>query len=272
MAGLARGALDSVMSVFRTPTPATGAPQGTPTGAPTPDNKTAPNPKPGDGSDGSVAAIPATPEGEKSPLDGYLKLWETSDKDAKPAELTPDLSFDPKALAEHIGKQNFTQSIPKELVAKALAGDGDAFSAAMNKGIQQAVMLTTASMMTFVKNTLTAQEANFNEKVMPEVLRRHSASSAIDAENPIFQNAAVKPMLDMAKAQLTAKYPTMSPQEIAAEAKKFVLGMSSEIIKASGGTVDIPQETPAGTPVAPKNPMAVKDSIDWSKWLETPTS
>lgn len=254
MTGIKSG-FDSIMSVFRQTAPVQQTQQ-TPQNNPTvPTTENTPT------STGEVKAIPPSGEGEKSPLEGFNELWQTSDKDPKRPSLAPDIKLDPKAIAESVGRIDFTKNIKPETYKAALEGNAEAFAQAINQAVQAGVGTVTATFTSGMQQMLAKQEKNFHDIVMPDLLRRHTASSAISDGNPIFDHPAVKPMLDMAKQQLIQKYPTATPAEIADQAKVLVNGMAGEIIKANGGTITDSAGTQTGG-AAKKAP----DTFDWSDW------
>jgi hypothetical protein len=74
------------------------------------------------------------------------------------------------------------------------------------------------------------------ENALPHHLRRHGVNEGLAAENPIFNDPAVAPMLESVKAQLTLKHPQASIKEITDMAKKYVGDFAKAVSgKGSGG-------------------------------------
>ena len=69
----------------------------------------------------------------------------------------------------------------------------------------------------------------------------------LKAQNPIFSNPAVAPIIEATTSQLQTKYPDASPAELTQMAQDYVLAMSQAF------NPETPPETPAG-------------ETDWSDW------
>lgn len=228
MAEASRGTFGSIMDIFKP------KPVETPKVA---DNTLVPSGGTGL-SDGTIKAIPAVAkEGDKSPLDGYSKMWETAETDGKPASLVPTLTADPAKLMAAAKTIDFSKAITPATLEAAAKGDavalGQAISEAAQAGYAQAASATTK----ILEAALTKQADIFKNDVMPEILRKHTVDSSLSLETPLFDNPAVKPMFDMVKDQLAVKYPTATAAEIANHAKTMMGGFADELVKSSGRTI-----------------------------------
>ncbi len=243
-----------ISNLFNTSTPipapaAPAAPAQTPTNPGNlPDNSgvgaTTP-PTPGAPTD--PAAAPAKPD---SPLDQYKSLWDpvpTSENAAPVAQ-----KLDPAKLQEIVAKADFTKAITPEMKAAISAGGEEAQAAlmsALNEVTRQAVVQSTlaANKMTeqAVKDAIDSQT-----KSLPDLIRSQATTNSLYAANPIFSNPAVKPVIEAVKAQLAAKNPTATSDELTAMSQQFVEALGESISPKAAETVD---------------PKA--DAMDWAKYL-----
>lgn len=255
----------SIMDLFRSTTAVTPPPAATPPNPNDPTNKgnaTVPGANTVT-SDGSIPAIPKAGEGETSPLEGFKDLWQAPGKDAKrPAtegDLVPKLSVEPKKLLEAASKVDFVKHIPKEKLEAAAKGDVAALAEVINSAGQLGYAQSANATAALIEQALTRQAAVFKDQVMPEILRRHEVSASLQEDNPLFQNPAVKPVLDSIERQFLAKNPSASAAEVSKMAKEYVSVMASEILKANGMEVsEKPQQTQKGS---------TRGNTDWEKWF-----
>lgn len=212
-------------------------------------------------SDGTNPAFPATTtEGAKSPLDGFADLWKIDDKSktASPT-LSPVMTVEPAKIMQAARQIDFTQGIDTTLVDKATKGDAAALMQVINAAAQNAFAQGAAATTRIVDTGFKAQETNFTNTVMPNILRKHSINQAV-AESPLANNPAAAPLISMLEQQLTQKFPTASPAEIKNHANKYMEEFAAAIITNNGGTI-VPQNANTTT-----GPFAAKDT-EWDKWF-----
>lgn len=208
-----------------------------------PQNRTDPNANP------NVPADQRNKSGEdknKSPLDEFTGLWDDPPA-PKPGEeqtpnwddhgsLVPRMKIDPQKLIASARKIDFSKALNPERVMKALKeGDVGAFNEVMNSALQ-AAFANQAMTMSRMAETMFSQ---FSEKLytgaLPHHFRKHQVSNQIDADNPIFSNPAVAPMLESVKQQFQVKYPKATPKEISDMAKKYVLTFADAVKGGDAG-------------------------------------
>jgi hypothetical protein len=177
----------------------------------------------------------------KSPLAEFSKLWDTpapaKDGEAVPpnwdehSSIVPKMNIDPKKLFESAKRIDFSKVMNPERVQAALKGDVGAFNEVLNSALQAAFAHSAMSTSKIVE----ALNGQMAEKLMtgalPHHMRKHSVNSQIDADNPIFSDPAVAPMLETAKRQFQLKNPKASPKEISDMAKKYILGFAELVTK-----------------------------------------
>lgn len=249
----------SIMDMFRQkPVIASAAGPASQTGNPTVPSEATPQ------SDGKgPKAIPAAGEAEKSPLEGYAKLWETDPNAPKPIDTTVKFNPDPKAIQAAAAKINFSEVIPKDLAEKALKGDPEAFAQAVNLASQATYAQSAGASMKLIEGALERQANMFKTEIIPQIVRQASARNAAAADNELLQNPALKPMVDMLQANILAKNPQASSDEIAKNVNETLKAFSTELAKSYGYDVNLKKETSAETLVMGKRPEQ-----DWSKFLE----
>lgn len=200
---------------------------------------------PGPTNSGTAAPNPADPaalkagktgEGE-SPLANFSELWKIDDKNkGGELSLSPTFNIEPAKLAEAAKTLDFAKVVSPEVATKALGGDAQAFAAALNAVTQAAYTHSAVSTAKIVEAALAKQAQQF-QQYLPNEVRKLQVSEQVRSDNPIFNDPAVAPMLDMLKAQLTEKFPTAPAAEISSQAQKFLSGFAEAVVKANGGSV-----------------------------------
>lgn len=182
------------------------------------------------------AAFPAAATGDQSPLANYADLFKIDDKDraTAPGSIVPEIKFDQKATIDRLSTIDYTKHIND--AAKEAARNGD-----LGPAIAQILPYALTGVMGYTNSQLTSITKSMENKLLNEILpaklREYSISNQVVQDNPIFDNPAVAPMLEIAKSQLQAKYPEASAAEISSKAKDYLLGMSTEIAKSQGMSI-----------------------------------
>lgn len=256
----------SILDMFRTapitsPAPvAPVAPAPVPGTTPTPG--TAPGqpgniPAPQPGAPAEQGVIPAPepvapvePVVPDSPLAPFEKLWDTPPIDPNAPAPTEIPELKAEDVQKIMANANFTPQITDEQRAAIVAGgEGatEAFNAALNSVAQQ--VMTQA---TLVGNKLTEKQvAAAIEKHMsnlPELLRNQGSTEHLRTTDPLFENPAVKPIIDITQQQLLQKFPNASLAEITQMTRDFILAM--------------------GESFSPPVDTSVPGETDWGKFLE----
>lgn len=218
----------------------------------------------------------------KSPLSEFAGLWDDAPapKDGEQAQpdwnnhesIVPEMNIDPKKLYESAKKIDFSKVMNPEKVAAALKGDSAAFMEVINTVAQA----TFANMAMTSSKMMKAMQKQMAEKLysgaLPHHFRSHQVSNQIDADNPIFTDPAVSPMLDLAKKQMQVKYPKASATEISAMAKKMIAGL----VTAAGGKLEDTSaannsRTQQRKPKGGLNSNGVDGDMDWLDFAGVPT-
>lgn len=226
-------------------TPATpgNIPQGAPnTGVTTPG--TAPN--------GQIPAVPAdTAAGNATPFDSFQDLWKNEPVDPNAPPTSVFGNVDPQKFMEAAGKIDFSRAVtPEMLQAISTGGEGamTAFATAMNKVAQGVYAQSAFATTKIVEQALSKSKDAFMAE-LPQHIKKQTVTDSLRAENPIFSNPAVQPIISALEAQMTVKYPHATAPEITQMAKQYVeaLGISfapkaavteAEAAKAKKGEMD----------------------------------
>lgn len=209
-------------------------------------------------SDGSqAAAIPPAGKGEASPLENYQKLWDKADTDPKPLDPVVRFNADPAKVMQAAQQIDITKAIDPALLARVNAGnDPAALVELINKSVQVGIAHSTQSTTGIVNEALKQQNDKYTNDIIPEILRRERIQNTTRADNPLFTNPAVAPIMSMVESQLMIKFPTASPAEISEKAKEYIGGLGSAVLESQGLVA-------SAKPVAT---TAVGGVEDWSKW------
>lgn len=194
----------------------------------------------------------ANPAPAATPLDQFSDLWKTpeSNQNAQQASVFGDI--DPKRFMEAAGKIDFTKVVnPEQLTAITQGGEGamQAFANAMNAVAQQTYAQSAYASTKIVEQAVAKMRENFIAE-LPSHIKKQTVSDNLRAENPVFSNPAVQPVISALEAQLTVKYPTASASEITQMAKNYVEAL--------------------GTSFSPKPVVDTKpknNETDWSSFL-----
>ena len=222
----------SIFDIFRNATSSEQQPQQqAPTQAGTPVVQGTPGNIPPNVDPTHNPAIPQEDPGEKvnSPLDEFASLWEPNSNEGDAGseqEETPALTEE--ALAKVVSNADFTKSVSPELFSTIAAGGEDAVTAMAQ--VMNAVARDSFSKAVLANNKLTEQAV---EKALerersniPKLLRDQAATNHLNESNPVFQNPAIKPVIEATKSQLLEKFPNATNEQIASMTKDYILAMA----------------------------------------------
>ena len=195
------------------------------------------------------------PKPDATPLGEFSDIWNNAPVDPNAPKSNGIFNnVDPKKFMEAAGKIDFTKVItPEQLQAISTGGEGavQAFASALNSVAQ-----TTYAQSAFAATKITEQAmARAKENLLaelPQHIKKQTVSENLRAENPVFQNPAVQPIISALEAQLTVKFPQASAGEITTMAKRYV--------EALGTSFAPKAPEPTGKPGA-------REETDWSSFL-----
>lgn len=170
---------------------------------------------------------------EKSPSEQLAELWKIEPpKEPKAAIQAPTLNFDPAKVQQLSQGMDFTRNlVTQDDLAKIVAGGPDAVNVlmqTMNKVGQNVFAQATLANAKIVQGSLDANATNL-QAALPSMVKTHTMQEAIVNSNPVFNDPAVAPILDILKQQLVQAYPNATAQEIQAHANKAVLNLGKVV-------------------------------------------
>jgi hypothetical protein len=215
--------------------PATPAPQASPTTAAF--NAAATNVATADNTK-AAATVADVNTPAPAPLDAFKGLWDTTNTSQTPTPTGVLPVLTAEQLSTTLANSNFLQGVNPELMAKATAGDAQAFQDVMNQGLRS--VMTQAVLASHGLVEAGARGSNERLKTtLPSMVRSNNVADQLRV-NPLFNDPAAKPMIDMVKSQLESKHPQASASEIASMTQEFVSAF------ARAGNPDQPKEPAKG--------------------------
>ncbi|CAN5950080.1 unnamed protein product [Sphagnum jensenii] len=239
-----------IMDIFRTAKPNTAV-------APAPNTPAGQNPTIPNDSSNPIKQ----PDNQQSTLQNFDKLWDKVDSPTPTPSMIPALNIDLGKLREGAKNLNFMDGIPQDLIQKAISGDAASFSEVINQAVQLGFAQSAAASAEITRQSLTSAQTALKDSVLPSAIRETQISAEMAAQNPVFSDPSVAPMLEMMKGQFAAKYPTASPQEVAAAAKEYLSQFAGKIVSGNGGSIITQQQQAA------KN-QGARGETDWSTFFE----
>lgn len=188
----------------------------------------------------------ATEKIPESPLAKYDTLWETPPVDPNsPAAPEPNKALTVEEVQNAVASASFTDALNPETLS-AIAAGGDEAVAALSETLN-AVARQVMVQSTLVNNKLTEkavtealakQEAN-----LPGLLRSQNAADHMNTTNPLFNNPAIKPVIEATRSQLLQKNPNATAAELTEMTQNYIIAMGEAFAPApindtAAGTTD----------------------------------
>ncbi len=193
---------------------------------------------------------------EAAPLDPFANLWEPPKpvEGVDPNAPQPLFSHKPEDLLAAARKQNFiTEPTPEQLVA-INKGGMDAFKVMqemMNDAAQRAFANGADASTKLITSAL--DRSNFvKEKDVDKHIKSQRVTETLRADNPIFSNPAVAPIMKGLEAQILLKNPESSAAEVAQMARDYFAGVTEMFTAPDKRT---------------KQEEANKGETDWSRFV-----
>jgi hypothetical protein len=160
----------------------------------------------------------------------------------------PFLTVDRAKVAEMARAMNFAPSTPEmqALAQKALQGDMQAFSE-YNNAMMQNMYVQLLTQTSGISEKIAREGITRLRDTIPNTVRSISTTSNLQKQNPIFNDPAAKPMVDMIRSQVELKNPTATPEQVTEQVAKYfndfagVIAPKAKPAEASnpyGGTTD----------------------------------
>jgi hypothetical protein len=160
---------------------------------------------------------------ENDNLESFKDLWAPQDpSQVKTKE--PIFNIDPAKLAEAAKNNDFSSVVTKEQMAAINAGGEGGQKAMlqiMNAMSQKGFSDSTMTTAKIVEAALQKQQESFM-KELPNIVKNQNLSDNLRSANPVFNNPAVAPVLEMMKNQVSLKFPNATAAEQQALALQYV--------------------------------------------------
>lgn len=189
----------------------------------------------------------AAEQASVSPLDQFKDLWETSSNKGEDDAPKP---LNAQELQAAVSKADFSKAISPELLAQISAGGEEAaraLPAILNAVAQQTMVQSTLVNNKLMEQAVAAAIAK-QDISLASKLREQQAASHLKDSNPLFDNPAVKPVIEATRQQLLQKFPNATPAEITKMTNSYIVAMGEQF--------------------APKPATVTNASdVDWEKFL-----
>ena len=192
---------------------------------------------------------------EKSLAAGFGDLWQipSTQRGIEPQPIK--FNIDPAKVRQAAGQYDFTKVVTPELMEKINAGGTEAMSAmlaAMNAMGQE--VFTQSSIASGMVTERASEAARLRAlEGVPGLVRSQNVRNALREDNPLFQDPATAPMLQMLEQQALQKFPNATAQQISDYAKQYLLSFATNAQKLLG------EPTPANKALDARG-----KEIDWS--------
>lgn len=176
-----------------------------------------------------IEAGAANPNGNSqpstNPLDAFTGMFNTAntEQDKAPSFLLPE-----DKLAQVASSQNFLQGINPELSQKALTGDANSLMEMMN-AVAQNVYKNALAHNSQLSDAFVSSRLEYENKNLSGRVKQELTASELGNNTPGFNHPVVKAQLSKVAQDLARQYPDASPQQIAKQAKDYVLELAKAI-------------------------------------------
>lgn len=188
-----------------------------------------------------------------SPLDPFKDLWQPDKVEGDGGN--PDPAKNPAKPTSpdfiKIGKSiDFSRVLNKELVAKALAGDHDAFGQTINSAVQ-AAFAASGRLAHQLSQTAVAKMRDEMLAQLPSEFKKHSLSNT-PLKHAALNHEAIKPLIDVTRQQFAQKYPNANTEELQQMTEDYLSAAFSEVYGGAG----------AGNPKGGRGTNAQQPNLD----------
>ncbi|MFZ9064724.1 MAG: hypothetical protein ACO22U_13895 [bacterium] len=249
--------LPGIFGRGNTPAPAAPAPMAAPQPANTPPINMNQNPT---GQPASMQQAPANPganpqamiDGSNAavnPLDNFANMFKPKPVDPN-APKAPTLQdpllgpLDPSAFRQQIAQANFASGIPQETLQKALSGDAQAFTEAINSAAREAFAAAAQLSHGLVEHGARTAAERVNGSLDSRI--RNFQIKSQNTSHEALSHPAVAPMLGAVKMQIAQSNPQLSPEAVQQQAEQYFTQMAEVLTapkRAAAQAASAPKET-----------------------------
>jgi hypothetical protein len=202
-------------------------------------------------------ATPPTPQTQldpnASPMDAFKDIWQTPTTTDPNQNAPMFANLDPKKLMESAKTVDFSKSLNAETLQKIQAGGADAVAAlteSLNTVAQTVYAQSAFATTKIVEQALERQQTQLAAQ-LPTMVKSQQASENLMANNPVFNNPAVQPLVQAAREMMIRKFPQATSAEISNQVEGYFKALGSSLA---------PAPTQASTAKSSQD-------MDWDKFL-----
>ena len=190
--------------------------------------------------DGQNAAV--------NPLDSFATMFKPKPVDPN-APKAPTLQdpllgpLDPTAFRQQINQANFAASIPQDTIQKAMSGDAQAFSDAINSAAREAFAAAAQLSHGLVEHGARTAAERLNGSLDSRI--RNIQIKNQNTSHEALSHPAVAPMLSAVKMQIAQSNPQLSPEAVQQQAEQYFTQMADVLTapkRAAAQAASTPKE------------------------------
>jgi hypothetical protein len=170
------------------------------------------------------AASPASTPAN-TPMGDFATLWDTVKTDPSKQGNAP-AALDQAELTALINKQSYANTVTPDMLASFPEEQHAALTSVMEAVARNVMVQATLVNNKLNAQSLTAAEAKFAAQ-LPDLLRAQSVANHGAETNPLFNNPAIKPVVEATRSQLLAKFPNATQAEITSMTEKYIMSMGA---------------------------------------------
>ena len=191
---------------------------------------------------------PAQPakQGPENPLDAFADMFKPKPVDPnapkQPTIADPILNqLDPQQFRQQVSQANLAASIPQETIQKAISGDAQAFSDAINHAAREAFAAAAQLSHGLVEHGVRTGAERFNGMLDSRIKNYQLRSQ--NSSNEALSHPAVAPMLSAVKMQIAQSNPNLSPDAVQQQAEQYFMQMA-DVLSAPKRQAEQQQQQP----------------------------
>ena len=210
------------------PAPAPAAQQPTQAAGPAMTQQQPANP---DANPATMSNTPSTTPagGPQNPMDAFKDMFKPRPADPK-APKAPTLAdpilgqLDPAAFQQQVQQANFAAKIPQETIQKAISGDAQAFSDAINAAAREAFAAAAQLSHGLVEHGSRTAAERVNSSLDSRI--RNFQIRTQNTNHEALAHPAVAPMLNAVKMQIAQSNPQLTPEAVQQQAEQYFTQMA----------------------------------------------
>lgn len=184
-----------------------------------------------------------------NPLDNFADIFKPKAVDPN-APKAPTLAdpflgpMDPAAFRQQLSTVNFASNIPQETVQKAMSGDAQAFSDAINAATREAFAAAAQLSHGLVEHGARTAAERVNGSLDSRI--RNFQIKSQNTNHEALAHPAVAPMLNAVKMQIAQSNPQLTPEAVQQQAETYFTQMADVLTapkRAAAQAASTPKET-----------------------------